>query len=132
MPAWNGQTTFARRRNWWSFYCPEFKRPGSVADCATVAEKAATRCFTSWDSNWSLNAVLVDRKRSLDRKWTYKRPGAGGRFGGAGMSLAQYAGATWQKQDGFEVGMLKDEWGKLEMPVCLSTRGLFAHREVDG
>ena len=45
---------------------------------------------------------------------------------------AAYGAATWQKQDGFEVGMLKDEWGKLDMPVCLSSRGLFAHREVDG
>lgn len=45
---------------------------------------------------------------------------------------SRYAAATWQKQDGFEVGMLKDEWGKVDMPICLSTRGLFAHHEVDG
>ena len=61
----------------------------------------------------------------------YQRPGARGRFA-PGLALAQYAAQTWQKQDGFEVGMLKDEWGKLNMPLCLSTRGLLAHYEVDG
>ena len=42
------------------------------------------------------------------------------------------AAQTWQKQDGFEVGMLKDDWGKLDMPICLSMRGIFEHVEVDG
>jgi hypothetical protein len=48
------------------------------------------------------------------------------------MSLAAYGASTWQTQDGFEVGMLRDDWGRTDMPVCLSTRGLFAHAEVDG
>ena len=43
-----------------------------------------------------------------------------------------HAAQTWQKQDGFEVGMLKDDWGKLDMPICLSMRGIFEHVEVDG
>ena len=61
---------------------------------------------------------------------------ARGRRGTAPRPLAdathRYAASTWQKQDGFEVGMLKDEWGKLDMPICLSMRGLLAHYEVDG
>ncbi|KAH8052100.1 hypothetical protein JL721_10981 [Aureococcus anophagefferens] len=130
MPDWKAQTTFGRRRNWWSFYCPEFSKPGSVADCETGGD-VTLRCFTSWDSNWSLNAVLVDRESALEKKWKYARKGAAGKFG-PGLALAQYAAATWQKQDGFEVGMLKDDWGKLDMPICLSMRGIFEHVEVDG
>ena len=130
MPDWKAQTTFGRRRNWWSFYCPEFSKPGSVADCETGGD-VKLRCFTSWDSNWSLNAVLVDRESALEKKWRYARKGGAGKFG-PGLALAQYAAATWQKQDGFEVGMLKDDWGKLDMPICLSMRGIFEHVEVDG
>lgn len=129
MPNWGGRTTFERRRNWWSFYCRDFTN-NRVADCASFGA-SSMRCFSSWDSNWSLNAVLVDRLRALEHKWTYKRGGRGGRFG-AGMSLAAYGASTWQTQDGFEVGMLRDDWGRTDMPVCLSTRGLFAHAEVDG
>ena len=130
MPDWKAQTTFGRRRDWWSFYCPEFSKPGSVADCETGGD-VKLRCFTSWDSNWSLNAVLVDRESALEKKWKYARKGAAGKFG-PGLALAQYAAQTWQKQDGFEVGMLKDDWGKLDMPICLSMRGIFEHVEVDG
>ena len=90
------------------------------------------RCFSAWDSNWSLNAVLVDRLRALEEKWAYKRGRTNGRFRAPGTSLAAYGASTWQKQDGFEVGMLKDDWGRTDMPICLSTRGLFAHVEVDG
>ena len=47
-----------RKRNWFSFYCPN--HPGSepyVDDCLDAA--GGFRCFTSWDSNWSLNAIFV-------------------------------------------------------------------------
>ena len=130
MPQWNGRTTFERRRNWWSFYCRDFQN-NRVADCASYAG-SSMRCFSAWDSNWSLNAVLVDRVRALEEKWAYKRGRTNGRFRAPGTSLAAYGAATWQKQDGFEVGMLKDDWGRTDMPICLSTRGLFAHVEVDG
>jgi hypothetical protein len=33
----------------------------------------------------------------------------------------------WDTQDGFEVGMLADDWGRLNMPICLSQQGLFTH-----
>ena len=130
MPQWNGRTTFERRRNWWSFYCRNFQN-NRVADCSAY-EGSSIRCFSAWDSNWSLNAVLVDRVRALEEKWAYKRGRTNGRFRAPGTSLAAYGASTWQKQDGFEVGMLKDDWGRTDMPICLSTRGLFAHVEVDG
>ena len=133
MPNWRGQTTFERRRNWWSFYCKDFHRPGSVADCAVGSSQVSKtngihfRCFSSWDSNWSLNAVLVDREKTLTTTWRSQRT----RFQ-HGLTLADYGASTWNKQDGFEVGMLRDDWGKLHIPLCLSVRGLFRHIEVDG
>ena len=62
-PNWQGASTMARRRNWWSFYCADWKKPGAgvVADCAS-GSAPLFRCFTSWDSNWSLNAVMVHRE----------------------------------------------------------------------
>jgi len=141
MPDWQATTTFDRRRNWWSFYCQKFKKPQAVADCAVgnvALEKTngiLYRCFTSWDSNWSLNAVIFDRIQALTHKWSFSRGGTRrkpSRFDGLGLTLAEYGAATWNKQDGFEVGMLKDDWGRLRMPICLSMRGLFRHVEVDG
>jgi len=129
-PNWHGATTFERRRNWWSFYCKTFQRPGSVADCAVGSAAALTkglhfRCFTSWDSNWSLNAVLFDRFAVLATKYPFAR-------GTKPLTLAEYAATTWNRQDAFEVNMLKDDWGTLHVPLCLSARGLFRHVEVDG
>lgn len=145
MPNWKAPTTFMRRRNWWSFYCEDFSRPDSVADCARGANGIHFRCFTSWDSSWSLNAVILDRKHALEtrwripktgRHWRASRPNARrpyrSRFVGRGLTLAEYAAATWRDQSAFEVGMLRDDWGKLRMPLCLSLRGLFTHVEVDG
>ena len=141
-PNFKGKSTFERRRNWWSFYCKSFSKPDSVADCAVGASGPIHntkglhfRCFTSWDSNWSLNAVLVDRLASLAKPWRLP-PGSPStrrsHFDGPGLSIAEYAAQTWNKQDGFEVGMLRDDWGKLRMPLCISNRGLFTHVEVDG
>ena len=49
----------------WSFYCADWQRRGEgvVADCAS-GTAPLFRCFTSWDSNWSLNAVIVHREAS--------------------------------------------------------------------
>lgn len=145
MPDWKAPTTFMRRRNWWSFYCKDFSRPDNVADCARGANGIHFRCFTSWDSNWSLNAVILDRQQTLEtrwsipqtgRQWRGNRPGARvpyrSRFLGRGLTLAEYAAATWREQSAFEVGMLRDDWGRLRMPLCISLRGLFTHVEVDG
>ncbi|KAJ1449393.1 hypothetical protein M885DRAFT_535804 [Pelagophyceae sp. CCMP2097] len=139
MPDWRAETTFRRRRNWWSFYCPAFRRNGAVDDCAALGgDEAALRCFTSWDSNWSLNAVILDRHAALHKKWqatTPRRPAHGGAATGRfanGATLAEYGAEKWDTQDGFEVGLLKDDWGRLRMPICLSRRGVFTHVELDG
>lgn len=143
MPDWAAANAFHRRRNWWSFYCKDFVKPDAVADCAVGLPDSDTRrlrfrCFTSWDSNWSLNAIMIDRMRALTSKWQLPSPrrtgrqGHRSRFAPPGTTLAAFAASTWNKQDGFEVGMLKDDWGRVKMPLCLSTRGLFRHVEVDG
>lgn len=57
-----------RRRNWYAFYCKghpvEAAASGSVSDCFSGPNY---RCFTSWDSNWSLNAVMVKRDSMLHK-----------------------------------------------------------------
>jgi len=45
--------------------------------------------------------------------------------------LAMYGETKFDDQAGFERGMLEDDWGRLEVPICLSTRGVFRHNEVD-
>ena len=92
-PEWGGQTTRARRRNWLSFYCDAPSDTGKVpsglvANCVGPSRQAAQlaarsaaiadertaasepprfKCFTSWDSNWSLNAVMVHRRAALEQ-----------------------------------------------------------------
>ena len=46
-------------------------------------------------------------------------------------SLADYGERWWEQQEGFERGMLTENWGKLKVPLCLSFYGLFRHEEVD-
>ena len=38
----------------------------------------------------------------------------------------------YKKQDGFEVGLLQDDWSKQKVPLCISHEGLFIHSEIDG
>ena len=55
-PDFRAKMTRARRRNWFSFYCHEFERKGTVASCignhGGVEDSLLFRCFTSFDSNW--------------------------------------------------------------------------------
>jgi len=67
-PDWSGKSTRARRRNWLSFYCDDANHPPSaVADCISSGRSVRFRCFTSRDSNWSLNAVMVHRRAMLEQ-----------------------------------------------------------------
>jgi len=137
MPNWKGKSTMQRRRNWWSFYCREAGRAGAkkagvdidsrVAECLGKpgSGKPVLRCFTSWDSNWTLNAVLVNRKAMLERRFKFDD---GRDFG----TLAAYGKKFPKQQDGFEVGLLKDDWGRLRVPMCLGVQGIFIHEEIDG
>lgn len=65
-----------RLRNWFSFYCRD--HPGTseiVNDCTDWEEGQvpAYRCFTSWDSNWSLNAVMVKKSTMISKKYLTRR-----------------------------------------------------------
>ncbi len=137
-----------RRRNWYSFYCPN--HPGSqpfVADClgsdtAKDADNAAMRgdavenpteegriprfrCFTSWDSNWSVNAVLVKRESMLTRQYT-------GRDGQPVGPIAEIGRSFYQANDGFESYMgFAAQWMSWKVPICISLDGLFIHDEVE-
>lgn len=137
-PDWNADTTKKRRRNWWSFFCEEggkaSARKAGVEIGTRVQEcmrRPKLRCFTSWDSNWTLNAVLVDRRAMLERKFKYSKygPQKGEVFG----TLADFGNKQSKRQDGFEVGLLESaDWGDLKVPLCLSYDGIFLHEEVDG
>jgi hypothetical protein len=133
-PNWSGETTMKRRRNWWSFYCDrdEFelkvRQDGLNLDerMAQCIDAPNYRCFTSWDSNWSLNAVIVRRSAMLRQKFKFRKNGKP--FG----TLADYGRNMWEQQDAFEVGLLQDDWGELKVPLCISYEGIFIHEEIDG
>ena len=133
-PNWSGDTTMKRRRNWWSFYCdrdefePKVRSQGVRVDdrMAECIGAPKYRCFTSWDSNWSLNAVMVRRDAMLRQKFNFEKKGKP--FG----TLADYGRKMWEAQDGFEVGLLRDDWGDLRVPICISYDGTFIHEEIDG
>jgi hypothetical protein len=135
--------SWKRRNNWWNFYCDGFERSGSVASCLQRAGGRAFRCYTSEDANWTLNAALLHRLRALGSKLCCARGEAGCECaaGGGGrrrrgrdigpLSLAEVAEAAWARQDGLEVGMLNDDWGRFKVPLCISYQGLFVHKEID-
>jgi len=183
--------SWATRNNWWSFYCPAFKRRGRVATClaskggrggggrgggrgagggrrrqrrssaasveeppdarrgrrgaaAAAASSSAAdeplgfRCFTSEDSNWTLNAALLHRERATSSllccrgqlpsqcKRCASGAGAEGR-----RTLVQLGGDAWKKQDALETAMLEMNWGQYRVPLCISLGGLFIHKEVE-
>jgi hypothetical protein len=137
-----------RKRNWFSFYCAGFKGTDPyVADClegegALVSANDATavnmgaasgkyvprfRCFTSWDSNWSVNAVLVKRHSMLTR--TYK-----GSDGSTIGPIADLGRSFWDSNDGFERAMAFNlQWMKWQprVPICISYDGMFRHEEIE-
>lgn len=111
-----------RRRNWYAFYCRGYpKTEPHVGDCLDVP---SYRCFTSWDSNWSLNAVMLKKSDMFDVK--YKTPLDGS------MSMAEIGLKCYNKQDKFESIMIFDyKWAKWKVPICISYNGLFVHEEIE-
>jgi hypothetical protein len=111
-----------RRRNWYSFYCRGY--PGTapfVNDCLSTP---AYRCFTSWDSNWSLNAALLKRSDMFDKKYkvsSFQK-----------LSLAEIGLSCFRKQDRFETVMIHEyKWAYWKVPICISYNGLFVHEEIE-
>ena len=143
-----------RKRNWYSFYCPGFKgsepyvkdcmgHPKDARDddktCDDARSKTGTgtvlpkecavpryRCFSSWDSNWSVNAVLVKRSSMLSRKYRSKDGKPVGPIADLGKSF-------WQQNDGFEtaMGMGSLQWMNWKVPICIAYNGLFLHEEIE-
>ena len=139
-----------RVRNWMSFYCkhPPNSADGRaaaphVSDCIPASSSEVKspkrpssqskqptpeyRCFSSADSNWSLNAVLVNRKAILNKKYKYGRTGPTHE-----KSIPEIGYAFWDKQDAFETVMVHDiGWMKWKVPLCISLRGVFLHEEIE-
>ena len=116
-----------------SGYCQEFQRTGTFADCVSDAgNRPFFRCFTSYDSNWSLNAAMFRRKAALEQVLYFgTNEGSKRRPWMPWRTLAGYGESKYDEQAGFERGMLTDNWGKLHVPICLAYHGIFRHVEVD-
>ena len=72
-----------RKRNWYAFYCAtaasadKIQRAGNT--CVDAPPLPPFKCFTSRDSNWSLNACLVRRSRMQGTQFSFELPAAAGR-----------------------------------------------------
>lgn len=114
---------FERRRNWFAFYCKDHIWAKSfVSDCFS---SPSFRCFSSFESAWTLNAVMVKRSEMLNKQYPVDN-------GTSNKSIAQIGLENFDKQDGFEDAMLwKYTWQKWKIPICISYNGLFLHQEID-
>jgi hypothetical protein len=111
-----------RLRNWYAFYCREERKDanGQVSDCF---EEPDFRCFTSYDTNWTLNAVMVKRSTMLNTKYA-----ANGNM----LSIAEIGLRQYQKQDGFESAMAWGlPWQQWKVPICIAYDGMFIHEEIE-
>lgn len=111
-----------RKRNWYSFYCPNYNGTQPYVDnCLDVA--GGFRCFTSWDSNWSVNAIFVKRSTFMNKKYQTPR----------GQQTIPEVGLQNNKvNDGFERQMgFGYNWMNWKVPVCLAMEGLFIHYEIE-
>jgi len=115
-----------RVRNWFSFYCRTKNDETDVSDCLY---DPSFRCFTSWDSNWSLNAVMVKKSDMLRIKYTKEeKDGEKGQM----LSIPEIGLSQWEKNDGFETTMIFAlKWMKWRVPMCIAYDGLFLHQEIE-
>lgn len=110
-----------RTRNWFSFYCPRDDNKEYVSDCLA---NPRFRCFTSWDSNWSLNAIMVKRKSILEKQYTSNSRNR--------VTIADVALQAANEQDKFESSMIQTHgWMRWKVPICISYDGLFIHQEIE-
>ncbi|GMH57455.1 hypothetical protein TrRE_jg8933 [Triparma retinervis] len=128
---WSSKDGKERRKNHWSFYCDNYSSlPGGKDMVSKCLEEPEYRCYTSFDSNWSLNAVMVKRETMMEAK-----PKGGHMVFGKGaeaMSLAEFGLSTYDNQLGFEGRMISEDWGQYGIPICISVDGIFLHVELDG
>jgi hypothetical protein len=128
---WSSNDSKDRIKNHWNFYCDNYASlPGGKNMVSQCVKDPEYRCHTSFDSNWSLNAVMVKRETMLEAK-----PKGGHMVFGKGtepMSLAEFGLSTYDNQAGFEGRMISEDWGQYKLPVCISVDGIFLHVELDG
>ena len=102
---------------WFTLYCPGTYDSSIGESCLS---SQLFLCFTSRDSNWSLNAVMVKRENINNHKYNLG--------GGEGeQTLSEMGRSQWEFQDGFESTMIysKNPWMNWNVPICLSYEGLF-------
>ena len=110
-----------RKRNWYSFYCPGHEDTEDlVSDCLDTPK---FRCFTSHDSNWSVNAIFVKRSAMMSEQWKTM----------SGKKTLPEIGLSHNiHNDGFETAMgFSEKWMKWKVPICITMEGLFIHDEIE-
>eukprot|EP01040_Poterioochromonas_malhamensis_P010861 gene10861-11838_t len=114
-------TPAERTRNWFAFYCKGRRNSEPyVSDCSSEPDY---RCFTSWDTNWTLNAVLIKKSTIVTKKYKVKDKS---------LSIAEIAISQWEKQDGLESIMIYGyPWQEWRVPICISYHGLFLNEEIE-
>ena len=122
----NDPDPMKRVRNWYAFYCRDKKPPPdkkSIDECLPSEAPVAFRCFTSWDSNWTLNGVMVKKSTMLGKKYPTEP---------TKMSIADIGLKSFAKQDAFESTMIHEHnWMSWKVPICISYKGLFIHEEIE-
>jgi hypothetical protein len=66
-----------RKRNWYTFYCTSAGMSGQrkILQAGNAClENPQYKCFTSRDTNWSLNACLVRKSRMLETQFQFTLP----------------------------------------------------------
>lgn len=117
---WSGGNTWTRQRNWFNFFCDPLPKTAVKKHLVAQCDERKTRCFTSYDSNWSNNPFIINRQYIFN-----------GEKGGNIAKVALWSSS--QKRNGkFEVNQLNNDWGKHHTPICQSWDGLFRHHEIDG
>jgi len=111
-----------RLRNWFAFYCREKPNTSQyVNDCYFDPDY---RCFTSWDTNWTLNAVMVKKSDMLSRQYKDNKE--------VSRTIADIAISQYEHQDGFESVMIYGlPWQHWKVPICISYQGLFINEEIE-
>ena len=130
-----------RLRNWFAFYCRDRSDTAElVQDCLgsdfirntqslafTTDQGINTipyyRCFSSSETNWSLNAAMYKKSSMLNKR--YKTSSGLKTIAEIGLSHAF-------QQDGFESDMIYvSRWMNWKIPVCISYNGMFIHEEIE-
>jgi hypothetical protein len=113
---WRSGGYFSDHQNWLLVYCdPNVLESGNgrVAQCAREPEAPDSFCFSSGDSNWSNNPLLMNRLWFLEK-------------------VAPIALADMEHNERFEFNAMMS-WLSWRPPakICASLQGIFTHIEID-